>query len=218
MIAKPEPDSDVLKSAQSVLAKVHSVMLADGNTALSFDEVLIKADISASEYTQALEVTSKGSVVVLNREPNEWNNNYNGSVTLAWQANTDIQYVLNAYACVMYVALYIMKKDRAMGQLLRHVASEARTEELKQQLRKVGLAFLTHREVSAQEAVYRILSLPMKQVSRSVVYVDTNPKNERVAVLRTSRSLVNWKMMIPCFNRASLIDINTDPQSFNPCV
>lgn len=88
---------------------------------------------------------------------------------LAWQANMDLQYVLNAYARVMYVASYIMKTDRTMGQLLKHVAAEARTEELKSQLRKVGSAFLTHREVSAQEAVYRILSLPMKQLSRSVV-------------------------------------------------
>ena len=71
-----------------------------------------------------------------------------------------------------------------MGQLLKQVASEARTEELKQQLRKVGSTFLTHREVSAQEAVYRILSLPMKQLSRSVIFVDTNRKNERIAVLK----------------------------------
>ena len=97
---------------------------------------------------------------------------------LAWQANTDIQYVLNAYACVMYVASYIMKTDRVMGQLLKQVAAEARTEELKQQLKKVVSAFLTHREVSAQEAVYRILSLPMKQLSRAVVFINTNPKTD----------------------------------------
>ena len=65
-----------------------------------------------------------------------------------------------------------------MGELLKRVAAECRTDELKSQLRKVGLAFLTHREVSAQEVVYRILSLPMKQLSRSVVFVDTNPKND----------------------------------------
>lgn len=76
----------------------------------------------------------------------------------------------------MYVASYIKKTDCAMGELLKRVASEARTEELKVQMRKVGSAFLTHREVSAQEAVHRILSLPMKQQSRSVVFVDTNQK------------------------------------------
>ena len=84
--------------------------------------------------------------IVLKRRPNECNvNNYNSPVTLAWQANTDIQYVLNAYACAMYVASYIMKIDRAMGQLLNRVAAEARTDEVKQQLRKVGSTFLTHR-------------------------------------------------------------------------
>ena len=75
-----------------------------------------------------------------------------------------------------------------MGVLLKRVASEARTEELKSQVRKVGSAFLTHREVSAQEAVYRLF-IPMKQMSRSVVFVDTNPKNERIAVLKDKNAL-----------------------------
>ena len=57
---------------------------------------------------------------------------------LAWQANMDVQYVLNAYACVMYVASYIMKTERSMGELLRRVAAECRTDKLKSQLRKVG--------------------------------------------------------------------------------
>ena len=125
MIATPETDADVVKSAQTTLAKVHKV-LADGNTELNLDEVLVKADISFDECAKALQVSTKGSVVVLKRQPNECNmNKYNAPVTLAWQANTDIQYVLNAYACVMYVASYIMKTDKAMGQLLKQVASEA---------------------------------------------------------------------------------------------
>ena len=103
---------------------------------------------------------------------------------LAWQANMDIQFVLNAYACVMYVASYIMKTEKAMGVLLKQVAAEVRTEELRKQLKKIGTAFLDHREVSAQEAAYRILSLPLKQLSRSVVFVDTNPKKNRIAVLK----------------------------------
>ncbi len=133
----------------------------------------------------ALEVSTKASVVILKRKPNECNiNNYNASIMLARQANMDIQYVLNAYACVMFVASYIMKSERSMGELLKNVAAEARNEDLKIQMRKVGSAFLTHREVSAQEAVYRILSIPMKQLSRSVVFIDVNPKHERIAVLR----------------------------------
>ena len=80
---------------------------------------------------------------------------------LAGQAIMDLQYVMNPYACVMYVASYIMKNEQSMGELLKHVSNEIRTETLTIQLCKVGTAFLTYREVSAQEAVYRILSLPM---------------------------------------------------------
>jgi len=60
-----------------------------------------------------------------------------------------------------------------MQVLLKCAASKARTEELKCQLRRVASVFS---EVGAQEAVYRILSLSMKQLSRSVVFVDTKPK------------------------------------------
>ena len=43
----------------------------------------------------------------------------------------------------------------------------------------VDTAFLNHRE---EEAVYCMLSISMKQLSRSVVFVDSNPKHERIPV------------------------------------
>ena len=188
LITKDNPEREITDEL-AVLAKVQK-LIGDGNTELSLTELLEKADVTEQEYIDALSVSTHGNVVVLKRQPDECCiNNYNPSVMLAWQANMDIQFVLNAYACVMYVASYIMKTERSMGELLKRVAAEARTDELKVQLRKVGSAFLTHRELSAQEAVYRLLSLPMKQLSRSVVFVDTNPKSERIAVLKDNTSL-----------------------------
>ena len=191
LITKFDPentDTDVDHSL-TVLKKVQK-LIAENDTDLSLSDLLHKAHLTESEYVEALETSCTGFVVVLKREPNECCiNNYNPAVMLAWQANMDIQFLLNAYACVMYVASYIMKTERSMGELLKQVAAEARTDELKKQLRKVGAAFLSHREVSAQEAVYRLLSLPMKQLSRSVVFVDTNPKHERIAVLKNNDSL-----------------------------
>ena len=189
LITHCDVEPDVTSNAQSVLSKVYPI-LADNHADLSLEEILDKAEVTMNDYMNALEVSSKGNVVLLKRNPCECNiNNYNNSVMLAWQANMDLQFVLNAYACVMYVASYMMKTEKAMGVLLKQVAAEFRTEELKTQLRKVGSAFLTHREVSAQEAAYRILSIPMKQLSRSVVYVDTNPKHERIAVLKDKTTL-----------------------------
>ena len=127
----------------------------------------------------------------------------------------DLQYVWNAYACVMYVASYIMKTARAIGVFLKCVASEARTR-VKYQLKKVGFAFLTHREVGAQEAVYSILSLPMKLLSRSVVFVNTIPRHERKAVLKDNATLDDDDTMF--FRRASLMGISIGHESFGPCV
>ena len=206
LITKDDPERGDNNQELSVLCKVQK-LIADGNTDLSLAELLDKAEVTKKDYIDALEVSTNGNVVVLKREPNEcFINNYNPSVMLAWQANMDIQFVLNAYACIMYVASYIMKTERSMGELLKRVAAEVRTDELKSQLRKVGSAFLTHREVSAQEAVHRILSLPMKQLSRSVVFVDTNPQNERIAVLKDNASLTQLEDNDTNVFQKSLID------------
>ncbi len=76
--------------------------------------MLTKANVDRNDYVKALEVTNSGTVV---RSPNE--QNYNPSVMSAWQANMDIQYVLNAYACVMYVASYVMKTEKALLKQLK---------------------------------------------------------------------------------------------------
>ena len=58
-----------------------------------------------------------------------------------------------------------------MGVLLKQVAAEVRTNELRTQLRKIGSAYLEHKKVNAQEAAYRIMSMPKKQLSKSVVFL-----------------------------------------------
>jgi hypothetical protein len=81
----------------------------------------------------------------------------------------DIQFVIDAYACVMYIASYMMKNEKGMSELLKQVGNESRSEDITEQLRRLGSAFLHNREVSAQETAYRLLSIPMTQLSRSVV-------------------------------------------------
>ena len=118
---------DDATQALAVLGKVQK-LLAEADSVLSLNELLDKAEVTENDYINTLEMSSKGNVVLLKRETNECCiNNYNASVMLTWQANMDIHFNLNAYACVMYVASYI------------------RTDELKSQLRKVDSAFLTQR-------------------------------------------------------------------------
>lgn len=64
--------------------------------------------MTSDDYQNALTMTVL--LTILKRKPKECNiNNYNILVLLAWQANMDLQYVLNTYACVVYVASNIMK-------------------------------------------------------------------------------------------------------------
>ena len=152
---------------------------------ISLEELLVKAGVSMDTYVLGLKICSRGNSIVMKRAPREsWINTYNPDVIAVWKANMDIQFILDPYACVMYIAAYMLKSEGAMSDLLKRVSMECRGEEIKTQLRRMGSVFLTHREVSAQEAVYRILSLPLKLLSRKVIFINTSPKEERVSLLK----------------------------------
>ena len=55
---------------------------------------------------------------------------------------------------------------------------------IKQQVRDIGNKFLNNVEISAQEAVYIILQLPMRKSSREVVFINTAPQEDRVEFLK----------------------------------
>ncbi|XP_062609593.1 uncharacterized protein LOC134271404 [Saccostrea cucullata] len=70
-----------------------------------------------------------------------------------------------------------------MGMLLKQTKVEAEEGNLdaKQTMKKIGSAYLHHREVSAQEAVYRICNLKMKECSRKVVFVPVGDNPMRLS-------------------------------------
>ena len=98
-----------------MLKKVQK-LITEGNTDLSLTELLDKADVTETEYVDALETSCTGNIVVvlIQREPHECCiKNYNSSVM---QANMDIQFGLNAYACIMYVASYYHENRQIYGR------------------------------------------------------------------------------------------------------
>ena len=151
---------------------------------VTLDEVLTTAHVTLEDYTKALSMSKSGESVILKRQPCEQNVNcYSSAVLRTWQANMDIQYVINAYACVMYIASYVLKAEKGMGVLLKQAAKELHHGNTRQQLSKLGSVFLTNREVSAQEAVYRVLSMPLRRCSRTTVFLNTDHKDSRDSLL-----------------------------------
>ena len=145
---------------------------------ITFDQLLVNLKLTEQNYRLAIRSSLKAATVFLKRKPNELRiNNYNTACLSAWRANMDIQFVLDVYACAMYIVSYISKAQKGMSELLRTACEEARrgNSSIKQQVRDIGNKFLSNVEISAQEAVYIALQLPMRKSSRQVVFINTSP-------------------------------------------
>lgn len=102
-----------------VLTAVHDQLLQlQPNDNTSLHEILEKAGVTENVYIQALKwikTRSGQPAVLLKRKPGEINvNKYNKTLMKSWEANLDVQFVTNTYACVMYVASYVSKPEKKL--------------------------------------------------------------------------------------------------------
>ncbi|MBN3305935.1 DMTA2 factor, partial [Amia calva] len=82
-----------------------------------------------------------------------WVNGYNKHLLRAWNAKIDIQYILNAYCCVMYIVSYISKAEHEMSELLKNVIKKAHQSNSSEHddMKKVMQAYYTNNtHISAQ--------------------------------------------------------------------
>ncbi|RXN36942.1 replicase helicase endonuclease [Labeo rohita] len=146
----------------------------------SFDnlsDLLTKCDLSMDDYNNYVEALSTSSVILLKRDPKEaWVNGYNPDLLRAWNANMDIQFVLDSYSCIMYMLSYISKPEHEMNDFLKNVIKGVRETNINEEdeMKNIMQAYSKHRQVSAQESVARTCSLPMKKCSRNVVFIPTD--------------------------------------------
>ncbi len=57
-------------------------------------------------------------------------NGYNPDLLRAWNANMDIQYVLDPFCCIMYMLSYISKPEHEMSNLLKNVIKGVRERDV----------------------------------------------------------------------------------------
>ena len=134
----------------------------------------------------------KAPKVFLKRKAKDMRINlFNESILLAWKANLDIQIVLEPYGCVSYIVGYISKSQRGMSAQLDAAAKEARKGnlDLKKQVRHIGNIFSNCVEVSAQEAVYLNLQIPLTKCTRDIVFINTSVPEERIFLLEPKATL-----------------------------
>jgi len=121
---------------------------------------LSAAGVTDEEYHRALSVNMKGHSLVLQRDLCDMNiNNYNPTILSAWKANMDIQPDMPVYRLIHNKRRERNWRDSASCE------KEHSDKDIRTQLKKIGSVFLTHREDSTQEAVFRLLSLTMLSCS-----------------------------------------------------
>ena len=158
-----------------------------------FEEFLDKLDLSLEQYILALRSSINTPTVFHRRTCHEiMVNPYNKSIFLKHKANMDIQFVLNSYGVAVYLCSYLMKSSGLMNRLLRVAESELRNDRnmtLKQKLVQIASKFQNCSEISAQECVYHLLSMPVSFSSREHAFIITFKQEERYSMIKSKKYL-----------------------------
>ncbi|XP_072563646.1 uncharacterized protein [Paramormyrops kingsleyae] len=187
-LGNAETDGKHLKKevAAAIMKKVKHALL---NTEANYDSVDSLFDaihLNQEVFEAAYSRLTKNTSIILKRRPCEvWVNQYNRDLLRCWNANMDIQFVVDAYSCIVYIISYISKAEREMGLLLANAQKEASQQgnlDAKEALRQLGSVFLHNREVSAQESVYRLTNMRLKEGSRKVQFIPTGEHTVRMSL------------------------------------
>ena len=145
--------------------------------------------VDYDDYHNSLKVSEVGKDVILKRKINEiYVNNYNPAWLLAWQANLDIQFCLDHYSVVTYVADHFTKDDTGLTQVLQKAFSKPKYINDFDRLNYLKQVFFTHRQVCVCEAAYRLIfGLNLKGANIKCFFVPSGfPENRTTFLKRIS--------------------------------
>ena len=152
------------------------------------DYLLEKTGIKSYEdYIMAIKVTRKhGSTVLLKRDVDEiFVNNYNREWLNTWNANLDIQPVLDYFAVITYVTDYWAKPDEGITPILKEAAENLKSQpDQKKKCQQMANTFITHRQMGEAEAYYKIFpNLTLKYSNVDTIFMPSDKKELRSTLL-----------------------------------
>ncbi|XP_055845331.1 uncharacterized protein LOC129911529 [Episyrphus balteatus] len=198
-ILEPLPEIPVGKEKEelsAILGNIRTRMqhFFDKPSFVPFEEILNSLKITESQYINAIRSSLKNSQVFLKRNSLEVAiNSYNKDVLNLFESNIDVQFVLEEYGIANYIVNYISKVDAGLSKLLRDAASDINQghKNIKDKFRNIANVFLNSNLMSAQEAAYHVLSLPLSKSSRGHVFINTSPIESRLMMLKSNKFLQN---------------------------
>lgn len=102
----------------------------------SFSDMLHRCNMTDEQYLEHVICLTSSYVVFLKRDPNDcWINNYNPDLLRAWNANMDIQYVVDDFSCTMYMVSYVSKPEQEMTKFLNSPSKPSKNPRLMSAMR-----------------------------------------------------------------------------------
>jgi len=158
----------------------------------SISEILESLGISEVDYNGVLAISSNADFEIhYYRPPNScFVNNYFAAGLLAWKANLDLQPIFNYYKAVSYMCAYFSKSENESSLAMKKAAEDSENLNLPDRMKKLALAFLSHRQCSLQEAVYQVLpELWLRKCFPEIVFANTNLPDKLFRVCKSKTEL-----------------------------
>jgi hypothetical protein len=143
-------------------------------------------ETAKSRYINALSASVQWTAMVfMKRKVKDiFLNGYNKKIMRIFKSNHDLQICIDQYSCAQYICGYLTKNESGMSKLLKAVNEETTNLRQIDKLNALAAVLDKHREVSIQEAIYRLLGLNMTKSSVIVKYLSTIHPHFRDGLLK----------------------------------
>lgn len=184
---KPEEEfaTEEVTAAGNLLQNVSNYIIDEDNENSSNKDMFTELNTNQDALQKAYTTTANKTSVILKRDISScWINQYCEPLLLAWNANLDVQFVVDAYSCIVYILSYISKREMALllETCFKECLNRGNTDS-KAIMKKIGFMYIHNRELSAQESVYRVCSIPLKRCSRKVLFLPSGPNVVKLSLL-----------------------------------
>ena len=189
-----DKQKEILSLVKGKIDDVLNPSKSDYDPTLTEADIFTSVNITEEQYYWALSISPDSDYELHLRRPIDscFINNYFVAGIKGFRANVDLQPVFNHCKCITYVCSYFTKDGTECSQAIVNVAKEAKKENMKVRdgLKKIGAAFLSTREVSSQECVYRCMpELWLRKIFPATIFVNTNLPEKRIRVAKSQQEL-----------------------------
>ena len=164
----------------------------------NIEDILDELEIPHDMYYHYLKISPDNSYQInFKRTPQScFTNNYFEEGLLAWEANIDIQPVLDYYKAVAYMCAYLSKSEDESTEAMKQAAKEAyeNGKTIQERMKSISKAYRTQREMSIQEAVSIVLpEIWLRKTSPGVIFANSNLPENRYRILKSEEEISNME-------------------------